>query len=69
MNMTQRILTAGKFDVRPSARNIPIGREKATPVIPRIIVSIIPPNRSVVTRSKPNPPTKSQPAINGNKIL
>jgi len=66
---TQSIFTAGRFDVRPNARSMPIGKEKAIPVTPIIMVSIIPPNRSVVTGSSPKPPTKNHPAKNGNEML
>ena len=44
MNSTHNILSVGIFDRRPSASAIPIGNEKVIPVIPRIRVSMMPPN-------------------------
>ena len=66
INKIHSMLNTGIFDFRPSANKIPIGREKDIPVTPIIRVSIIPPNLCVGTTGRPSPPTRSQPAKNGN---
>ena len=66
MNSTHRMRTAGRSDVRPSARAMPIGSENEIPVTPMMRVSMKPPNWSVSTGFRPNPPTSSQPTRNGN---
>ena len=43
-----------------------MGSENEIPVTPMTRVSMKPPNWSVSTRVRPNPPTSSQPARNGN---
>ena len=66
MNKTHNTLNIGILDCLPSAKAIPIGSENEIPVTPSIKVSIIPPNLSVGTVSKPKPPKSNHPATNGN---
>ena len=69
MKITQSILSTGRFDVRPSARRMPAGSEKAMPVTPMTRVSATPPILTVSTRSRPKPPKISHPALKGTSAV
>ena len=65
MKPTAAMRIAGSRERRPSASRMPTGSDKAMPASPATRLSMKPPNLSVGTVSRPNPPTSRIAAITG----
>ena len=54
INITDKILTTGNFDLLPSANTMPKGKAKTIPILPKRNVKNRPPHLWVLTWSNPN---------------